>query len=53
MDNKIFKSIDLNMINKKSSIFVSTEEALKDVEKIKWNDDVVNGNEKVEIVYKG
>ena len=37
------------LIEKKDTRVISSEEALKDVKKIDWSEEVLNGNSKVEV----
>jgi hypothetical protein len=46
--------IDLSeILNKADTSFVSTEDSLSDVERIKWGSDVINGTKKVTLVSAG
>lgn len=47
MENKKFKSLDLYMLKSKKSAIVSSQEALKDVNRIDWSQDVSTGKKKV------
>lgn len=44
-----YRKLDLEKINKRITKFVSTEESLKDITPIKWNDDILSGRKKVVI----
>lgn len=37
------------LLEEKNTIIVSSEEALKDVNRINWSKEVLNGNKKVEV----
>lgn len=50
MDKKQFKSLDLNKLNNKKTVIVSSQEALKDVTPINWSEDVLLGKKKITIV---
>ncbi|MCL2528633.1 MAG: hypothetical protein FWE42_09480 [Defluviitaleaceae bacterium] len=47
MDEIAYKPLDLKKLHGKKHVTVSSEEALKDVIPIEWDDDVVSGNKKV------
>lgn len=47
MDAVAIKGLDMNMILQKPSHVVSTKDALSDVEKIEWSEDVLDGKTKV------
>jgi hypothetical protein len=49
MENKNFRSIDLNKLNNKKSVIVSSRIALKDVNTINWSEDVVSGKKKITV----
>ena len=48
--NRTYATLDMKKIQAKPSKVVSTAKALKDVEKIKWNKDVLEGRKKVIVV---
>ena len=52
MEKPTYKPLDLGRIKDKNSVLVSTEEALKDVTPIEWDEDVLNGNKRVVLVPK-
>lgn len=43
----MYKRLDLNKINKRVKKTISSEEALKDIEPIKWSKDILLGKKKV------
>ena len=49
MENKKFESLDLNKINSKKSVIVSSRIALKDVNTINWSEDVVLSKKRITI----
>lgn len=51
MDNKSYKTINLEKLRSKKSIIVSSQEALKDVLPINWSNDVLLGKKKIEVSY--
>ena len=44
------RSLNMEKIRSKQSVFLSTEEALKDVIRIEWDENVLNGNKRVVLV---
>ena len=48
----IYKPLNLKNLQNKKRLTVSTEEALKDVIPIEWDNDVINGNKEVLLVEK-
>jgi len=52
MEAPVYKSLDLKKIDSKKSVFISTEEALKDIIKIDWDEDVLKGNKQVVLIDK-
>ena len=52
MEKPTYKPLDLGKIKDKKGILVSTEEALKDVTSIEWDEDVLNGSKQVILVEK-
>ncbi len=47
MNNKNLKSLDLNKLKDKKTTIISSENALKDVTPIDWDEDVLSGKKKV------
>ena len=52
MEEPAYRSLNMEKIRNKKSAFLSTEEALKDVVPIEWDEDVLNGNKQVILVEK-
>jgi len=52
MEEPAYRSLNMEKIRSKKSVFLSTEEALKDVVPIEWDEDVLNGNKQVILVEK-
>ena len=53
MNNTDYKPLDLKKLKDKKHVATSTEDALKDITPIKWDDEVANGNKRVLLVSKG
>jgi len=49
MECKNLKSLNLEKLNSKKSIIVSSKNALKDVTPINWSNDILSGKKKVTI----
>ena len=52
MEEPAYRSLNMEKIRSKKSVFLSTEEALKDVIPIVWDEDVLNENKQVILVEK-
>jgi len=52
MEKNTYKPLDLKKLQNKEHTITSSEEALKDVIPIDWDNDVVNGKKKVLLVDK-
>ena len=51
IENKAtYKPLDLNKLKDKQHVIISTEDALKDVIPIQWDEDVIRGNKHVVLV---
>ena len=49
METKKLKSLDLNKLQSKNSVIISSKESLKDVTPINWNNKVLAGERKITI----
>jgi len=52
MEKPTYKPLDIGKIKDKERVFVSTEEALKDIIPIEWDTEVMNKNKRVVLVEK-
>ena len=52
MESTNYKYFDIDLLQEKESVIVSSEYALKDVIPIKWSNDVISGNKKVLLIAK-
>ena len=52
MDKPVYKPLDMRKLKDKKHIVVPTDDALKDVVPIKWDEEVINGNKRVVLVSK-
>jgi len=52
MEKPTYKPLDMGRIKGKETVFVSTEEALKDVVPLEWDAEVISGNKRVILVDK-
>lgn len=52
MGNPTYKPLDMEKIKDKKIIFISTENALKDVVPIEWDEEVATGDKRVLLVGK-
>lgn len=48
-DSKGYRKLDMSKLANRKHQTMSSKEALKDIEPIKWSDDVINGKKKVTI----
>jgi len=52
VDNVAYKALDINKLKTKKYTIVSSEDALKDVIPIQWDDDVADGKKKILLIDK-